>query len=62
MNFTARCPEGQGPLARVLVDLKSRTHGEGHSADWVHGYWRAIDDVAAEHGISIEPPTRKEPA
>lgn len=62
MTFTARSPEEQVPLAKVLVEHKSKTHGIGHSADWAHGYWQAIDDIAAAYGITTEPATRNDTA
>lgn len=38
---------------RIAGELKAKIHGPGHSADWVHGYWKACDDLAAALGVNI---------
>jgi hypothetical protein len=48
--------EATNRLAKVLADQKSVFH-RNRSADYVHGYWNAIDDIAAHYGIRVEPKT-----
>lgn len=48
--------DGTTRFARVLSEHKQKIH-RGKSADFVHGYWKAVDDIAARYGITLEPQT-----
>jgi hypothetical protein len=43
-------------LGCKLARQKAIIH-RGKNADWVHGYWKAIDDIARHYGITITPKT-----
>lgn len=41
-------------LRAALNAHKALCHGTGHSPDWVHGYWKALDDVALSYGLVLD--------